>query len=523
MKKKRVCKKQKRVKATNAKTARRVSKHLLMGDQHDSDRAAAEKLRSFPTVPRLKQSPFPREREFGFAGHWIEGKFHIQGDDDFVDMNLACKENAFYLYKDPRGNREDRVRVTGIVETNVAISSGLARELAAVVNGGDILKARSLALTAGKAGMECLAKRTGYSPAYMALHPDSVGTVSFHFGLWPVDPEKRCLIGRSAGGKKGRRGLRLLGDAFMSVLRHDQAIALPADLVHQPLQNLKERDPDDWAIGLTLDRVIRDEISCWPDGENILKRVDDYQRQAALEWLLRFGNAGGYRQNEFKKKLERRKAAAKRLMQEVVGQNEKQIHNLVAVLAPSEEESLLDAAKRIAEQSQKTEENEHQVERSALRVAELEKTLETLQEKSKNIELAARKLEELRTEVASAQKSMGRPATESIAISADCMMERTGHEIYEAGKQVAAAAKRAIDAEQREKTLENEVIPLRKIHDALLNLINLLLKSEALKRLGKKMMAAVYDAATLVGIEIPAELIAERSPKGDQTSNEDHQ
>jgi len=142
-----------------------------------------------------------------------------------------------------------------------------------------------------------------------------MGTLSLHFGMWPVDPEKHCVIGRSAGGKPRKRGLRLIGDAFMAVLRHHRAIGLPGDLVRQPMLNMRERHPDDWSAGLEMDRVVRRELGQLPDGEKILKRAHEYQCQAANDWLERFGRAGGYQQREYKKKMARRKAAATKLLE----------------------------------------------------------------------------------------------------------------------------------------------------------------------------------------------------------------
>jgi hypothetical protein len=319
MKGKRISKKQKRVKATNRKTAARVSRHLVMGDQHDNDREAAARIRAFPVVPKLEQAPFPHERKVGFVGHFINGEFCVQGPANFEKMNVACKANAWYWRHDPRGNREPRLKISGIVETNVAISAGLAHVLADMAKEEKFDDVRRLTLCAGKAGMEEFERRSGYWAAYMALHPDSEGTLSAHFGLWPVDRKERKLIGRSATGKKGRRGLRTLGDAFMSVLRHHFAIGLPANLVWRPLENLKERDPDDWAVGLVMDRVLREEISKLPNGQKLLQQADEYQKAAARDWLARYeaGAAGlaklkTERDAAFKA-ADRRKTAAERL------------------------------------------------------------------------------------------------------------------------------------------------------------------------------------------------------------------
>lgn len=309
MRRKKVSRKQKRVKARNLATARKVSRHLVMGNQHDMDRAAAEKLRVFPSVPRLIQPPFPRAREVGFAGHWIDGEFRIQDGDAFVEMNVGVKANAWYWYKDPRGNRRDQPKYSGVVETNVALRTGIARVLAEMVDANQLDVARDIASRAGLAGMHLLGTRTGYIPAYLVMHPDAVGTLSFHFGMLPVDINKRCLVGRSAGGRRGRRGLRLLNDAFTSVLRHHEAITLPQALVRRPLENVKERDPDDWAVAQEMDRVAIQELFQLPGGEVLVRRADEIQKEAARDWLERYKTStSGY--DEMRNRLVRVEAGA---------------------------------------------------------------------------------------------------------------------------------------------------------------------------------------------------------------------
>jgi hypothetical protein len=267
----------------------------------------------------LEQPPFPREREFGFYGHYLKGGFVAQEAEVFVAMNVAHRLDAWYWRHDKRGNREPRQQDTGIVETNASLSSGLTKVLASMVEAGDLKSAQQSAQAAGEAGMAELAARTGYEPAFITLHPDAYGTLSFHFGLWPVDREKRCLIGRSAGGKRGRRGLRELGHAFISLLRHDAAIGLPDHLVLLPKKNLAERDSDDWAASVAMDRKLRDELMKLSNGEELLEQADEFQKVAAEDWLERFYATGEgakllkAERDKALEKLRRRKLAAERM------------------------------------------------------------------------------------------------------------------------------------------------------------------------------------------------------------------
>jgi len=317
---KRISKKQKRVKYTSKRGAERASEHLLLRKQHYEDRKAADKLRKFPNVPRLKQAPFPRDREVGFAGHYKYGQLVVQSPDEFKRMNVECKKECWYWKIDKRPGRSPRPLWNGLAEVNVAMSAGLARELAKLVKAGDLKEARRILKRAAEAGIAELAKRTGYKPCYVAVHPDAEGTMSFHYGLWPIDKSKRCLIGRSAGGKRGRRGFRTLGDGFTSILRHHRAIGLPEELVSLPYWNLRSRHPDDWMAAKMMDRTVHQEFAKRSDGEEILAAAAEYQREAARDWLARF-NAGALgvekmhtRLRKAEAKLQRRKVAAERLL-----------------------------------------------------------------------------------------------------------------------------------------------------------------------------------------------------------------
>ncbi len=235
-------------------------------------------------------------------------------------MNLECKKDCWYLRQDKRPGRSPRIEKTGLVEMNAAIMAGLARELAKAVNAGNLKAVKRILHRAAVIGMAELTKRTGYEGCYVAAHPDSEGTLSFHFGLWPIDRENRCLIGISGGGKRGRRGLRTLGDAFTSVLRHHAAIGLPEELIRLPLWNVKQRRPDDWAVSRVMDKVVREELEQGPDGKQVVAAAEEYQREAARDWLARF-NAGALgvekmhmRLRKAEAKLHRRKVAAERLL-----------------------------------------------------------------------------------------------------------------------------------------------------------------------------------------------------------------
>ena len=365
----RVSKKQKRIKsnsknANNSKKIRRKAKHLLLGPDHFYDREVAEWLRKFPHVPRKIQKPFPRDREVGFVGHYQSGKFAIQNEKRFVADYEANAENAWYWRQDKREGRNPTKGESGLVETNAALSSGYAMVLAAIAAKGDVRIVRNIMRVVGESGMAMLGERSGYKPVFMACHPDWEGTMSVHFGLSPVDFEKRMLIGRSADGKRGRKGLRTLGDSFTSVLRHSRLIELPADLLKLPKANLRKRKPDDWAVAEEMDRVVREELSKLPDGPELLRQADEYQKEAAEDWLRRYQ---GSKAGVDKRHCEMEQATAR-------------IADLEGSLAKNQElhAEMARAKGRVAELEEalaKSEELREEVERARARTSELEETL----------------------------------------------------------------------------------------------------------------------------------------------------
>lgn len=314
MKLKTISRGQKRVRNLSPKSSLSRGLHLFLGDEHDIDREEADKLRQFHLVPRKNQPPFPFARKVGFAGCWFDSdqgpKFKIQEKEVFVETFTERLNQSFYLRTDKRGNRKPRHETSYPVETNIALRAGLSRVLADLVRAGEVSFAHSVFLEGAKAGMEVLENRTGYRSSYMAGHPDAEGTLSVHYGLWTVDPIQHELIGRSADGKKGRKGLRTLGHCFRSLLLLDEAVPLPPLCMSRPKKNLSTRDPDDWAALLALNNVVETALSRRPDGLELLAKAKKYQVEAAEDWLRRFQGSSGVDLERKRQQRERQKRAA---------------------------------------------------------------------------------------------------------------------------------------------------------------------------------------------------------------------
>jgi len=304
---------QKRVLNLSPKSSARRALHLFLGDEHDIDRVEAEKLRQYHLVPRKKQHPFPFARVVGFTGCWFETDrrafFKIQEKNEFVQTFTERLKMSYYLRKDRRGNRKARPQPSSPIETNIALRTGLSLVLAELARAGEVNFVHSLYVKAATTGMEVLEKRTGYRRSYMAGHPDAQGTLSVHFGLWSVDKIEHKLIGRSANGKPGRKGLRTLGHCFRSLLLLDDALPLPLRAMERPKKNLSTRDPDDWAALQAMNQVVEAALSRRRDGPELLAKAKKYQEEAAEDWLRRSQGGSGMSPERQRQQRERRKRA----------------------------------------------------------------------------------------------------------------------------------------------------------------------------------------------------------------------
>lgn len=281
----RVTSKQKR-----ARLSIQSSAHLVFtSDRHREDREAADRLRAMPVVPRISRGEFPEGKKIAFQGHFcgentvFGDRFERQPEVVFVAENLDNKRLcSWYVRKDSRETREGQVRKekTGLYEINVALSSGVALALAEAVRAGkDIGPALE---AAGKAGMAKTQELTGYIPVYLCCHPDAEGTVSFHLGFSPVDPETRQLVGISATGKRGKKGLRLLGDAFLSIHRHARFVKVPDRMLALSEKAMEEGRNADWKIGEAMDEAVFSVL-----GKEFEDRAKELGAVEAREWIRR--------------------------------------------------------------------------------------------------------------------------------------------------------------------------------------------------------------------------------------------
>jgi len=302
----RITSKTKRVSAS--KTA---SEHLVFASEtHERDKVAADRIREkmHLSIPHERGKSFPNACELSFQGHFLDesGYYHNQIDvfvggspvdglklenqTQFVDSNLKIKNIcSWYLRKDKRPGRKPRKEKTGIFEINVSLGAAWSRTFAQGIdscNGKNPARKKDIQqvlIRIGKKGVQKAVELSGYIPAYLACHLDSRNQISFHIGLSPVNPVTHELVGISANGKRGKKGLSNLGDAFMCILRNNSYLNMPDDVVKMPLFALESGRKADWEIGKAMELEAYNSYK-----STVREKVNDNGRAAAREWLEKF-------------------------------------------------------------------------------------------------------------------------------------------------------------------------------------------------------------------------------------------
>lgn len=210
---------------------RRISKktaaaHLRWNsDVHKRDQVQADALRATAVVSLpISREPFPEAEAIAVQYLYErtpEGGLKPQKKEDDFESSLAklARKKSFYLYETPSG-KEMKRKSKGITDTYISLPPWWSKSLADAVKQGTLTaeQVRSLLANLGHKCLSALAKKTGYEPVYFAVHPDSQNNMHIHLGVSSISDEHK-LIGRSATGKKGKKGLRHLGDCNLALYR----------------------------------------------------------------------------------------------------------------------------------------------------------------------------------------------------------------------------------------------------------------------------------------------------------------
>jgi len=251
--------------------SKRAVRHLVWtSPTHTRDRDQADKLRSRvavmlddPRAPRahLAQSEllaaqvlFVQEEDVpsSVAGFAPAAKRQGQKVDPEVFEKVVERERqkrSFYYCEKFKRKRASK----GVIDTYCSVPPWWGKLLNREVKAGRLSPTdlQTSLISLGNSAMKTLTQRTNYEPVYLAVHPESEANMHIHFGLGVVDGQNRVL-GRSATGKRGKKGLRHAGDCNVALLRL-QALA-PSTYLNKIAMKAELEDFDDIAVSRVIDQ-----------------------------------------------------------------------------------------------------------------------------------------------------------------------------------------------------------------------------------------------------------------------------
>ncbi len=250
----------------NVKTVTAMRHLVFTSEQHERDRKAADRLRSveFVAVPlRAGEKPrsFPEAAEFSGVGLFEKGRLMQTTPEEFEIALVAARADAGrYWVKSKKQKRNgepalQKRNVDGLRDCYFSFPPWVTEYLARMLEKGKFRKARIVASNVMEKVGEALGKRTGYIPVGAALHPDNRLALGFHIQFKVVSGEK--LLGRSANGTKGRKGLRLLGDSNLALSRFAEFIPVDAKMK----KKFESKDWDDLALDQVMKAALKENLA----------------------------------------------------------------------------------------------------------------------------------------------------------------------------------------------------------------------------------------------------------------------
>ncbi len=266
-------------------------RHLVFTSaDHERDRLAADRLRSvdFIAVPFEgggKRPPFPEAAKFSGVGVYEDGVLKPKTPGDFEAALKAARAGSGHYWAESKVTKKDGSPVLQKRDTNglrdcyFSFPPWVTEHLARMVEKGEGKRARIVAAKVMAHVGLALGERTGYIPIGAALHPDNRLALGFHIQFQVVSDGR--LLGRSADGKSGRKGLALLGDSNLGLSRFAEFVSVGSTM----RKKFQSKDWDDLALDKVMTRVLKQELA--GDWEAIERAGKEY----AQKWMQKRGEA----------------------------------------------------------------------------------------------------------------------------------------------------------------------------------------------------------------------------------------
>ncbi len=235
----------------------KAAKHLVWtSSTHKTDQKAADNLRASISVetPVVYRAPIKHDVDIAcqvlYYSH--EGKKnakYVNGTEYVKEVSKEMRKRSWYM----SSGRKRKVK--GIIDTYVSLAPWWTKVLNEDMESGRLTAEQVKGIVvklAGKA-MDVLKTRTGYEPLYFAVHPESLNNLHVHFGVCNVS-ESNKLLGRSGGGKTGKRGLRHAGDCNLALMRMNSV--LPHPWTRKGAFKALMKDCDDVAMAQAIDSTL---------------------------------------------------------------------------------------------------------------------------------------------------------------------------------------------------------------------------------------------------------------------------
>jgi hypothetical protein len=270
--------------------------HYIYGsEKHLRDKEVAIQLRSMEFVPLTTvaepKPPFPRAHEVAENLVREGDKWMAVEGQEYIKRLLPFTGRKAGTYWAPRVVKGEvlRSKKTGqdlmikqhtraLHDVYLSLPPWVTEVFAdAMALSDSVGTIRNVAEQAALAAAEVLEKRTGYKVLGIALHPDSKQAFGIHIQYLSVEGGK--LLGRSATGGKGRRGLRLAGDVNCALHRFNKVKEIPGrwqDVVAR-------RDYDDIAMIDAMDQTIKE----------MVPRADSTKESYVNNWLTKRSKSRG--------------------------------------------------------------------------------------------------------------------------------------------------------------------------------------------------------------------------------------
>lgn len=277
----RITPKQKRV------TTQQSAQHLEFNSTvHRLDRNAADRLRTSISIPAPEVMYARKEivfaRQLATQGVFDSGEWATKKGDEFSDYLMQQAKSRSW-YRDKNGKK--RQSKGAILDSYASLPPWWSKTICDQVRAGKLTieQAKKIVVEIGMVAIQELAKRTGYEAVYFSMHPESENNLHFHFGLATISSENK-LIGRSASGTVGKKGLKTAGDSTLALARFAKNLPdNPPKLSHEVLKKAvgyATKEPfDDIAIAKLIDKTLEEKFPL------LVPRVRISAQAHVREWM----------------------------------------------------------------------------------------------------------------------------------------------------------------------------------------------------------------------------------------------